>query len=128
MVKIRTLNFHKWELEEIEKYDHNRSNYIREALAEELLSDKQNGLFDKEPGLKITTVSMGNKLHKTINKLNKKGVYVSFSEFARRAVRNKLIRDGNMKVVGDYRDSLPKDMVYIPSINGGIPFRTRRLE
>ena len=127
MGRIRTINLYNWQLEAIEKLDSNRSNFIREALSDQLECDQQRGLL-KIPGMKITTVSMGDILFKESDDLNKAGMYCSMSEYIRLAVRNKILRERMEGKIELFRETLPENMVYIPNMNGGLPFKTRRLD
>lgn len=125
--RIRTLNFLKWELSEIDEICPNRSLFIRIAIREQLEEEKKLDILIPG-GMKITTVNIEIELDREIDRLSKKGVFVSVSEFARRAVRSKILRERKQGIIKAYRDSLPKDMCYIPSYNGGMPFKIRRLE
>ena len=127
MGRIRTINLYNWQLEAIEKLDPNRSNFVREALSDQLECDQQRGLL-KIPGMKIITVNMSEELFKESDDLNKAGMYCSMSEYIRLAVRNKILREREEGKIEAFRKTLPENMVYIRSVNGGVPFRTRRLE
>ena len=126
--KRRTINLYEWQLKEIKNYGWNRSNYVESALIEQLKEDKKQNILKMSPGVRIVTISLDAIVETTIEKHNKRGTYISFSEFARKAIENKLIRDRKGTIIQDFRNTLPEDMVYIPSENGGLPFKVRRLE
>jgi metal-responsive CopG/Arc/MetJ family transcriptional regulator len=127
MSRIRTINLYNWQLEAIAELDYNRSRFIRIALKEQLDYDRKQGLL-KIPGVKITTVNMGDELYKDFDALNNNHLIISCSEYLRTAVRNRILRERKERIVEAFRESLPDDMVYIPSMNGGLPFKTKRLE
>lgn len=126
---IRTLNFSKWQLKKIKEFNTNRSEFIREALNEQIYEDLKFNLFDGVEGLKVTTVNLWDNLYNDLDVLSEKGYIVSWSEYARVAVRNKILKEHKMyKLIEKNKELANDDMVIVPGYNGGKPIKTRRLE
>lgn len=113
--RIRTLNLFKWEVKEIDGLGNNRSKFIREAGREQLEIDKRQGLLI-EGGMEIISINIEIRVDEEIESLSDKGVFVSVSEFFRKAVRNKIIRERKCKKEMSlfFKDYDPKKEVRVP--------------
>lgn len=128
-MKIRTINLTMWQIRKIDRLNPNRSDYVREAVREQLKRDLKNSLYGvNEKKAKITTVNLPEEQLKEIKSL----LFVtslSYSEYIRRAVQYKLEDEIEETIIRRKNERLEKEgFVRIPSYNGGKPFKTTRLE
>ena len=128
-MKIRTVNLTSWQLKKINRINPNRSDYIREALKEQLKRDLKNRLFGvNQKEAKITTVNLPESYISDMKSL----LFVSslsISEYIRRAVQYKLEQEMEETVLRRKKERLEKEgFITIPGVNHGKPFKTTRLE
>ena len=128
-MKIRTINLTAWQLAKIDRCNPNRSDFVREAVREQLKRDHKNRLYGvQNRRSKITTVNLLEEQLKEIQQL----LYVSsvsYSEYIRRAVQYKLENEMEEVIIRRKNERLEKKgFVLIPGYNGDKPFQTRRLE
>lgn len=128
-MKIRTINLTAWQLKKIDRLNPNRSDYIRQAVQEQLRRDFKNRLFGvHDKRAKITTVNLVEEQIDDMQHL----LFVSslsHSEYIRRAVQYKLELEMEEVVLRRKNERLEeKGFIKIPGYNGDKPFQTRRLE
>ena len=128
-MKIRTINLTMWQLRKIDRLNPNRSDYVRDAVRDQLIRDHKNRLYGvNEKKSKITTVNLPEDQLEEIKNL----LFVtslSYSEYIRRAVQYKLESEMEETVLRRKNERLEeKGLVMIPGYNGGKPFKTVRLE
>jgi len=129
-MKIRTINLTDWQLKKIDRINPNRSDYVREAVKDQLIRDLKNRLFgvaNKES--KITTVNLPESYISDIGTLI--GISsLSYSEYIRRAVQYKLELEMEETILRRKNEKLEKEgFVLIPDYNDDKPVQIiKRLE
>lgn len=124
-----TINLASWKLEEIKKYNSNRSAFIRNATWE-YIEEMWKVYWDKEIEYKVLTFAVAGKLKERINLFVERKFELSGSELVRNAVRRKLLllREEEEKKIDRKIRELEEGYIIVPDYNGGKPFKTRRLE
>ena len=129
-MKIRTINLTAWQIGKIDRCNPNRSDFVRDAVSDQLKRDLKNRLFgvlDKRS--KITTVNLPESYLSDIKALLHVITSLSYSEYIRRAVQHKLENEMEETIIRRKNKKLEeKGLVLIPGYNDDKPFQTRRLE
>lgn len=123
-MKTKTVEIPNYLLKRMDNTPNNRSELARIAVDAYINDDR---LFRNINGKKVITVNLHEDQITYINTQIKGKRFPSGSEFIRLALITFLNKYRVNEVPRELID-VPRDMVYIPSMNGGVPFKTRRLE
>lgn len=124
MMKTKTVTIPNYLLKRMDNTPNNRSEITRIAVDYYINIDRRFRHIDKK---KIITLNLHEDQVTYINTQKKNKRFASGSEFIRLALIAYLNKYDVNEVPRECID-VPRGRVYIPSLNGGVPFKTRRLE